>query len=66
MAGSALPNIDYYFREERLRDEGGERTYARLVGDLTAARAGGLLCDFRVRRGFSGTGGRERRTKASS
>jgi Holliday junction resolvase-like predicted endonuclease len=48
MAGSALPNIDYYFREERLRDEGGERTYARLVGDLTAARAGGLLCDFRV------------------
>ena len=48
MAGSALPNIDYYFRRERLSDDGGERTHARLVGDLTAAKAGGLLCDFRV------------------
>ena len=48
MAGSALPNIDYYFRRERLSDDGGERTHARLVEDLTAAKAGGLLCDFRV------------------
>jgi hypothetical protein len=48
MAGSVLPNIDYYFRKERLGDDGGERTHARLVGDLTAARASGLLCAFRV------------------
>ncbi len=48
MAGSALPNIDYYFRKERLSYDGGERVHARLVGDLTAAKAGGLLCDFRV------------------
>jgi hypothetical protein len=48
MAGSALPNIDYYFRTERLSGDGGERVHARLVGDLTAAKTGGLLCDFRV------------------
>src|SRR4051794_34344145 len=47
MAESALPNIDYYFRKEHLND-GGQRAYARIVGDLTAAKAGGLLCDFRV------------------
>ncbi len=48
MAGSALPNIDYYFRRERLSDDGGERTHARIIGDLTEAKAGGLLWDFRV------------------
>jgi nitroreductase len=48
MAGSALPNIDYYFRKERLSDGGEERVHARLVGDLTAAKAEGLLCAFRV------------------
>jgi len=48
MAGSALPNIDYYFRRERLSDDGGELTHARIVGDLTPAKAAGLLCDFRV------------------
>jgi|SRR6266849_8938659 len=48
MAGSALPNIDYYFRRERLTDDGGERTHARIIGDLTEAKAGGLLWDFRV------------------
>jgi hypothetical protein len=42
------PHIDYYFRRERLSDDGGERVHARLVGDLTAAKAGGLLRDFRV------------------
>jgi hypothetical protein len=31
MAGSALPNIDYYFRRERLSDDGGERAHARIV-----------------------------------
>ena len=25
-----------------------ERAHARIVGDLTEAKAGGLLCDFRV------------------
>src|SRR5229473_3336720 len=48
MAGSALPNSDYYFRRERLTDDGGERTHARIIGDLTEAKAGGLLWDFRV------------------
>jgi hypothetical protein len=42
------PHIDYYFRRERLNDKGAERVHARLVGSLTAAKAGGLLCDFRV------------------
>jgi len=46
--GSELPHIDYYFRRERLSDEGGERTHAQLLRDLTAAKACGLLCDFRV------------------
>ena len=27
MAGSALPNIDYYFRKERLSDDCGERVH---------------------------------------
>jgi len=48
MAGPALPSIDYYFRKERLSDDGGERAHARIVGDLTEAKAGGLICDFRV------------------
>jgi hypothetical protein len=48
MAGSVQPHIDYYFRKESLSDDGGERTHARIVGDLTEAQAGGLLCDFRV------------------
>ena len=48
MAGPALPSIDYYFRKERLSDDGGGRTHGRIVGDLTEAKAGGLLCDFRV------------------
>jgi hypothetical protein len=42
------PHIDYYFRRERLNDDGGERVHARLVGDLAAAKAGGLLRDFSV------------------
>src|ERR1700688_1189750 len=42
------PHIDYYFRRERLSDDGGEHTHSRLVGDLTAAKAGGFLCGFRV------------------
>ena len=48
MAGSGQPQVDYYFRRERLSDDGRERAHARIVGDLTAAKAGGLLCDFRV------------------
>ncbi len=48
MARSARPNIDYYFRRERLSDERGERAHARVVGGLAEAKAGGLLCDFRV------------------
>ena len=48
MAGSGQPHIDYYFRRERLGDDRGERAHARIVGDLTRAKAGGLLCDFRV------------------
>jgi hypothetical protein len=48
MAGSALPNIDYYFRRERLSDDGEELAHARIVGDLTAAKASGLLYDFRA------------------
>jgi len=48
MAGSGQPHIDYYFRRERLSDDRGERAHARIVGDLTRAKAGGLLCDFRV------------------
>jgi len=48
MTESGQPHIDYYFRRERLSDDGGQRVYARLVGDLTAAKAGGLVCDFRV------------------
>jgi len=48
MAGSGQPYIDYYYRKERLSDDGGERAHARIVRDLTEAKAGGLLSDFRV------------------
>jgi hypothetical protein len=48
MAGSGQPHIDYYFRREGLSFDGGEEAHARIVRDLTAAKAGGLLSDFRV------------------
>ncbi len=48
MAGSEQPYVDYYFRKERLGDDGGERAHARIVGVLPEAKAGGLLSDFRV------------------
>jgi nitroreductase len=48
MAGSELPNIDYHFHRKRLSDDGEERTHSRIVRDLMEAKAGGLLCDFRV------------------
>jgi hypothetical protein len=43
----ALPNIDYYFRRERLSDDGRDHAHAHIVGDLTQAKADGLLSDFR-------------------
>ena len=48
MAGSEQPQVDYYFRKERLSDDGGERAHARIVEALPKAKAGGLLSDFRV------------------
>jgi len=48
MAGSGQPYIDYYFRREGLSYDGGEDAHARIVRDLTAAKAGGLLSDFKV------------------
>ena len=48
MAGSGQPHIDYYFRREGLGYDGGEDAHARIVRDLTAAKACGLLSDFKV------------------
>ena len=48
MPGSEQPHVDYYFRKERLSDDGGERAHARIVEALPKAKAGGLLNDFRV------------------
>jgi hypothetical protein len=46
MPGSEQPYVDYYFRKERLGDDGGERAHGRIVGALPEAKAGGLLSDF--------------------
>ena len=43
MPESELLQIDYYFRKERLSDDGGERAHARIVEALPEAKAGGLL-----------------------
>ncbi len=48
MPGSEQLHVDYYFRRERLSDDGGERAHARIVGALPEAKAGGLLSDFRM------------------
>ena len=69
MPESELLQIDYYFRKERLSDEGGERAHARIVEALPEAKAGGLLSDFRVMehaRGFPDTDGRAGRPGGSS
>jgi len=38
MPGSEQPHVDYYFRKERLSDDGGERAHARIVGALPEDR----------------------------
>lgn len=48
MARSGQPHMDYYFRAEGLSYDGGRNAHARIVRDLTAAKAGGLLSDFKV------------------
>jgi hypothetical protein len=49
MAVTELPYVDYYFRPERLGDDGAERVHGQVVGDLAKAAAAGLLSGFRVR-----------------
>lgn len=49
MAVTELPYVDYYFRPERLGDDGAERVHGQIVGDLSKAAAAGLLRGFTVR-----------------
>lgn len=43
-----LPYLDYYFRPERLSDDGAERIHRQIVGDLSKAAEAGLLGGFKV------------------
>jgi hypothetical protein len=40
MARSALANIDYYFRRERLIEDGRESAHARIIGDRSLGISG--------------------------
>jgi Endonuclease NucS len=42
------PRADYYFRKERLCDEGDARAHAGMLENLALAKTAGLLADFKV------------------